>query len=59
MVWERVLTEEERTYLYNGGAGRTYTSLLPETGGGGAFGGAFPIIRKRLRPRVFAPGIAR
>lgn len=24
-IWKRVLTPEERTYLYNNGTGRTYT----------------------------------
>jgi len=27
--WQRVLTSTERTYLYNGGTGRTYAELVP------------------------------
>jgi len=36
-VWERVLLSEERTWLYNAGAGRQYSDLVPATGSGGIF----------------------
>lgn len=32
-VWGRVLTDDERTWLYNAGAGRQYSDLVPATGG--------------------------
>jgi hypothetical protein len=33
--WRRTLTSTEKTWLYNGGTGRTYDEVLAEDGGGG------------------------
>lgn len=30
MIWKRILTEDERTYLYNGGAGRSYAQVAAD-----------------------------
>jgi hypothetical protein len=38
--WRKVLTSDERTWLYNSGSGRSYTDIQNESGGGGGGGGA-------------------
>lgn len=47
--WTKVLSSDEITQLYNGGAGLSY----PFTTGGNAF------KVNKLRPRIFGPGICR
>lgn len=48
-IWHRVLTEDEITELYNGGAGLNYPFTAPA-----------PSFRiPRLRPAIFKPGLAR
>lgn len=51
-LWKRILTASEKTFLYNNGSGKTYAQVV--------IGEA--ILIKQLtgmRPRMFAPGIAR
>lgn len=53
--WKRVLTSDERTELYNSGAGLSYASLA-----GGSAPAPTPSFRGwSLRPNAFAPGLAR
>ena len=33
-IWKRILTTEERTWLYNAGAGRSYANIVAGMGGG-------------------------
>lgn len=34
-IWKKVLTSDERTWLYNSGNGRSYADIVAEAGGGG------------------------
>lgn len=62
--WKRVLTLEERTTLYNGGAGLTYPFIVPEivsVGQATELDEAFPITLQTVvvPPQVIAVGQAR
>jgi hypothetical protein len=50
--WKKALTSDERTWLYNSGAGRSYADIVAEAGGGGGL--AIPIIVHHLRQQGIA-----
>lgn len=54
--WKKVLTSDEKTWLYNSGNGRSYANIvagMTDTSAG------FSINMNNLRPNAFAPGFAR
>lgn len=53
-IWRRVLTTEEKTWLYNSGTGRSYAEIVA-----GMEAPGFAINLNNLRPNAFAPGLAR
>lgn len=54
--WKRVLTSGEQSQLWNSGAGLTYAAL---SGAAGPTAVSAYLKPNRLRPRIFAPGVAR
>jgi hypothetical protein len=48
-IWRKVLTSDERTWLYNSGSGRSYADIVAEGSPGASSGGAFPRWRSVRR----------